>query len=186
MIVVPYKSPYCIGMKTVVPIGRIFLLLAGLVLILMSFQKAKKRREESMYIIKDGFYYKPQTYDSTTLYTGGAWALYYHLEQEVSVAAQYRRFLKGHLFTLFQLEFNGADKPKTILLERYFHYNVDNLAKPVMDVFCEKIATAPGWKTDYKGTVLLPVKFITMGGRIGIDYNYFVTDGIGYVLVGKK
>lgn len=174
------------NMKAVTGYGRTVLVLTGLILILFSFQKGKKGREEHRYIIKDGFYYKPETYDSSALYQGGAWALYYHLEQEVAVGAQYRRFLKGHLFSLFQLDFTGQGNPTVSIMERYFHYNIDNLARPVMEVFCDKISNAPGWKTTYQGTVLLPVKFITIGGRIGIDYNYFVTDGIGYVLIGKK
>lgn len=186
MIVVPYKSPYCIVMKTVTYNRRIVFLMAGLVLVLMSFQKGKKRREQHRYIVKDGFYYKPENYDSTVLYQGGAWALYYHLEQEVAVGAQYRRFLKGHLYTLFQLDFDSVNHPKVSILERYYYYNIDNLARPVIELFCEKISKAPGWKTNYKGTVLLPVKFVTMGGRIGIDYNNFVTEGVGYVLIGKK
>lgn len=154
-----------------------------MVLSLCSFHGDK---EGARYLIHDGFFYKPNTYDSTVLYEGGAWSLYYHLEQEVSVGAQYRRFLKGQLIMLFQLDFNGTQGPEVSLVERYFWYNIDNMARPVVEKFREKIATAPGWKKEYKGIVLLPIKFVTMGGRIGIDYNSFVTEGIGYAIIGKK
>lgn len=140
-----------------------------------------------LYVIDNGFVFRPEEYTGVEVYEGGAWTMYFQIEQELSVKPALRRFLTGSQMLLFHVVMNEEGKPELIdAVERYYWYTIDHLARSFVDDFMLVIKALPGWKAKGIHELWIPVKFRTGGGRISIDYNAFVTGGVGKIRIGKK
>jgi hypothetical protein len=93
----------------------------------------------------------------------------------------------GTQIVLFKIRF---DSPGTVTyiepVERYFWYSVDGMAKPFVVDMMNMIAGLKKWKSTTTGTVYLPIRFRVSGGRIAVDYNAFVTMGVGKIKIGRR
>ncbi len=148
---------------------------------------AKLNDDWKWLVIQDGFMFPEETFANTLVYDGGAWSLYYYLEQTTIVPPQQRRFLNGQQMVLFKMNFDSPGKLTYIEpVERYYWYSVDGLAKPFIEDVMKILANAPGWNTAFSGEVYLPLRFRISGGRMFVDYNSFVTMGVGKVKIGRR
>lgn len=145
------------------------------------------KEKAELYVIDDGFMFAPENYSDKEIFEGGAWSLYYMLEQEVTVRPGIRRFLSGTQTLLFKIAFDQEGKFSGIeTVERYYWYTIDGLARSLVDEFIRVLSLSGQWKNNFSGELYLPLRFRVSGGRIMMDYNTFVTGGVGKVRVGKK
>lgn len=166
-----------------------------IVLILMLFlsfsawpvHSEPRKESSSLYILNDGFIFAPENYSEEDIFEGGAWSLYYYLEQEIAVRPGIRKFLNGNQVILFRLFFREPGNLESIVpVERYYWYTIDGLAKSIVEDFISVLYKSNKWSDRFKGEVLFPLRFRSSGGRIAVDYNAFVTGGVGKVRIGKK
>jgi hypothetical protein len=147
-------------------------------------QKDKNKNE---YLLSSGFIYHKENIAKDAVYEGGAWALYYYLEQNISVSAELRKFLKGNLQVLFRIGFDSNGEMVTISAEeKYNWYNIDAWGKGIVTEFSNAIREAPGWKKNFTGELFIPLKFKSSGGRIFIDYNSYTSNQSRVVRIGDK
>ncbi len=149
------------------------------------FSQAKKGK--TRYAILQGFIYYPDNVPEALPYEGGPWALYFFLEHTVPVRPEIRRFLQGEQRALFRVEFDSLGKLEGVFREeRYFWYTIDEMARPLVDDFIKALTIAEGWKSNFSGTLWIPLLFRCQTGRVRINYDFFVYSTVRTVVIGQK